>query len=40
VTCYPFYFVGGAPQRYIVSAVADSDAATRPQRKEAASALD
>ena len=39
VTCYPFYFVGSAPQRYIVSAVADSDAATRPQRKEAASAL-
>lgn len=40
VTCYPFYFIGSAPQRYIVSAVADSDAAARPQRKEAGSAVD
>jgi sortase A len=40
VTCYPFYFVGSAPQRYIVSAVADSDAAARPQRTEAGPALD
>jgi len=40
VTCYPFYFVGSAPQRYIVSAVADSDAAARPQRKEAGPAVD
>jgi sortase A len=40
VTCYPFYFVGSAPQRYIVSAVADSDAAARPQRKEAGPAID
>jgi sortase A len=26
VTCYPFYFVGSAPQRYIVHASADSPA--------------
>jgi len=26
VTCYPFYFVGDAPQRYIVHAsIVDSD---------------
>ena len=24
VTCYPFYFIGEAPQRYIVKAVAES----------------
>jgi sortase A len=29
ITCYPFYFVGSAPQRFIVRAVADS--ATRPK---------
>jgi sortase A len=29
VTCYPFYFVGDAPQRYIVHAsIVDSDKAT------------
>jgi sortase A len=27
VTCYPFYFMGEAPQRYIVKAVADPPAA-------------
>jgi sortase A len=27
VTCYPFYFIGEAPQRYIVRAVAESPAA-------------
>jgi sortase A len=27
VTCYPFYFIGEAPQRYIVKAVAESPAA-------------
>ncbi len=26
VTCYPFYFVGSAPQRYIVRAVLADDA--------------
>jgi sortase A len=25
VTCYPFYFVGAAPQRFVVQAVRDSD---------------
>jgi len=26
VTCYPFYFIGSAPQRYIVQAsIAESD---------------
>ena len=24
VTCYPFYFIGEAPQRYIVKGVAES----------------
>jgi sortase A len=29
ITCYPFYFVGDAPQRYIVHAsIVDSDKAT------------
>jgi sortase A len=25
VTCYPFYFVGDAPKRFIVRAVAEND---------------
>jgi len=30
VTCFPFYFVGSAPQRFIVRAVrADNNTATR-----------
>ena len=40
VTCYPFYFVGSAPQRYIVSAVAENASAVGPQRKEARPAVD
>jgi len=40
VTCYPFYFVGSAPQRYIVSAVAENASALGPQRKEARSTVD
>jgi sortase A len=40
VTCYPFYFVGSAPQRYIVSAVAENRSAVGPQRKEARPAVD
>jgi sortase A len=28
VTCYPFYFIGEAPQRYIVKGVAESPAAS------------
>ena len=40
VTCYPFYFVGSAPQRYIVSAVAENHSALGPQRKEARSTAD
>jgi len=32
VTCYPFYFVGSAPQRFIVRAVRD-DAAAREARR-------
>jgi sortase A len=40
VTCYPFYFVGSAPQRYIVSAVAGNRSAIEPQRKEARSTVD
>jgi sortase A len=28
VTCYPFYFIGEAPQRYIVKAVAESSTAS------------
>jgi sortase A len=27
VTCYPFYFIGEAPQRYIVKGVAEDPAA-------------
>jgi sortase A len=30
VTCYPFYFVGHAPQRYIVRGVRDSRVAAGP----------
>ena len=30
VTCYPFYFVGAAPQRFIVRAVRVADAAAPP----------
>jgi sortase A len=29
VTCYPFYFIGNAPQRYIVRATASDDALNR-----------
>ena len=29
VTCYPFYFVGDAPQRFIVKAVAQPSSAGR-----------
>jgi len=29
VTCYPFYFIGNAPQRYIVRATASDDAFNR-----------
>ena len=29
VTCYPFYFIGDAPQRYIVRATASDDAVNR-----------
>jgi sortase A len=34
VTCYPFYFVGSAPRRFIVRAALaeDSSASVRPQR--------
>jgi sortase A len=33
VTCYPFYFIGSAPQRYIVQAsIADSDSEVRKAR--------
>jgi sortase A len=32
VTCYPFYFVGPAPQRFIVRAVLDRPASTSAQR--------
>lgn len=33
VTCYPFYFIGNAPQRYIVQAsIADSDRAESENR--------
>lgn len=31
VTCYPFYFVGPAPQRFIVRAVVDNRASTSAQ---------
>lgn len=33
ITCYPFYFVGHAPQRYIVRAVAAEFAPQLPRRK-------
>lgn len=33
VTCYPFYFVGSAPQRYVVSAVAAKQVAEGPQER-------
>jgi sortase A len=33
VTCYPFYFVGSAPQRYIVRAVLASPSSTSASRR-------
>ncbi len=30
VTCYPFYFVGNAPERYIVRATMDGATAASP----------
>lgn len=33
VTCFPFYWVGDAPQRFIVSAVAESSTSTPKERK-------
>ena len=30
VTCYPFYFIGSAPQRFIVHATLDRTVATKP----------
>ena len=33
VTCYPFYFVGSAPQRFIVRAVLAADASTSVRRQ-------
>jgi sortase A len=30
VTCYPFYFIGNAPQRFIVHAALDRTVATKP----------
>ena len=32
VACYPFYFVGSAPKRYIVRAVPDGPAAASPAK--------
>lgn len=32
VTCYPFYFVGNAPQRFIVRAIATDDPSQPPRR--------
>jgi sortase A len=32
VTCYPFYFVGSAPQRFIVRAVRARSAPARSKR--------
>jgi len=34
VTCYPFYFVGDAPQRYIVRASLNADGAPAAERRE------
>jgi sortase A len=34
VTCYPFYFIGSAPQRYIVRAMRVGSAATYPDTLE------
>ena len=35
VTCYPFYFVGSAPERYIVQAsMADRDRLSRQEKSE------
>ena len=33
VTCYPFYFAGSAPHRYIVRAVLADDASCPPRRR-------
>jgi sortase (surface protein transpeptidase) len=33
VTCYPFYFVGSAPQRFIVRAVRDDAAPVREAKR-------
>ena len=30
VTCYPFYYVGSAPERFIVRAVRDTDQNFKP----------
>lgn len=34
VTCYPFYFVGPAPQRFVVQAEIDAATATRQATRE------
>jgi sortase A len=38
VTCYPFYFVGSAPQRYIVSASAEKVNGSTPVANQASAA--
>jgi sortase A len=38
VTCYPFYYVGSAPKRFIVRAVQMSTGASRPQEASTAAA--
>ena len=37
VTCYPFYFVGSAPQRYIVHASVEKSELIRQVSKQASS---
>lgn len=40
VTCYPFYFIGNAPQRYIVQAsVAEADGTKSDKAKESSSEI-
>jgi len=39
VTCYPFYFIGNAPQRYIVRATAPDDSLNRKASIQAGSML-
>jgi sortase A len=39
VTCYPFYYIGSAPERYIVTASLAANAKSGAEKYEAPSAI-